>query len=139
MPKQLKLTLVTPELTALKDKPADFIVIPGLKGEIGILPGHAPLLVQLGNGLVRYKTEGKEEVYGIMRGFAEVYQDKVLVLAADASLGEQLNEESEKQAIRIAKEQTHIKGDEVDIDEAEASLNRAIVNLKIAQYRKKKH
>lgn len=135
--KQILLTIVTPEKTVLADKPVDFAVVPAVGGELGVLPGHAPEVVQLREGLLRYASGKEKEVFAVLSGFAEIYKDRVLVLAEAAELAKEIDEERAKQAWRKAKDAITLKGEQVDIDEANAALKRAAVRLKLAEYRRK--
>lgn len=135
--RQLLLTLVTPEKTVLADKPVDFAVVPAVGGELGVLPGHAPEVVQLKEGLLRYSSGKDKEVFAVLSGFAEICADRVLVLAEAAELAKEIDEERARQAWRKAKDAIAVKGEQVDIDEAQAALKRAAVRLKLAEYRKK--
>lgn len=135
--RQILLTIVTPEKTVLADKPVDFAVVPAVGGELGVLPGHAPEVVQLKEGLLRYACGKEKEVFAVLSGFAEIYRDRVLVLAEAAELAKEIDEERAKQSWRKAKDAITLKGEQVDIDEANAALKRAAVRLKLAEYRRK--
>lgn len=135
--KQILLTIVTPEKTALSARPVDFVAIPALEGEMGVLPGHAPMVVQIKEGVLRYVSAGETDAFAVLSGFAEICGDRVLVLAEAAELAKEINEERARQAWRKAKDAMAMKGDQVDIDEAQAALKRAAVRLKLAEYRKK--
>lgn len=131
------LTVVTPEKTVLSEHPVDFVVLPAFGGELGVLPGHAPEVVQLKEGFLRYSSGKEKEVFSALSGFAEIYNNRVLVLAEAAELAKEIDEERAKQAWRKAKDAIALQGDQIDIDEAQASLKRAAVRLKLAEYRKK--
>ncbi len=135
--KRILLTIVTPEKTVLADKAVDFAVVPAVGGELGVLPGHAPEVVQLKEGMLRYSSGKEKEVFAVLSGFAQIYKDRVLVLAEAAELAKEIDEERAKQAWRKAKDAVTLKGDQVDIDEANAALKRAAVRLKLAEYRRK--
>ena len=135
--KKLLLTVVTPEKTVLADKPVDFVTIPALEGEMGVMPGHAAFVVQLKEGLMHYKEGVHKEVFSILSGFAEIYKDRVLVLAEAAELAKEVNEERARQAYQKAKETLAIRGADLDLDEAQASLRRAAIRLKAAEFKRK--
>ncbi|MCL2006156.1 MAG: ATP synthase F1 subunit epsilon [Planctomycetaceae bacterium] len=103
----MKCIVVTPEKTALTQD-ANFIVLPLIDGECGILPNHAPLIARLGAGELRITgTDGKLTHYYVEGGFAEVLEDTVALLtmyalpATDIDLAEakaELEKESENPA-----------------------------------------
>src|SRR5258705_223945 len=85
MPDDIELVIVTPEKQLLRGKVAD-MQMPGENGYLGVLPGHAPLMTELGIGELSYHdVSGKESTHlAIVRGFAEVLPDRVTVLAETA-------------------------------------------------------
>jgi len=135
--KQLLLTILTPEKTVLADKPVDFVAIPALGGEMGVLPGHAPFVVQLKEGIMHYKDGVHREVFAVLSGFAEVTADRVKVLAEAAELAKEVDEERARQALQKAKETLAMRGADLDLDEANAALRRAMVRLKLAEFRRR--
>ena len=79
----LTLEIVTPEARVYSDT-IDTVVIPTVQGEIGILPGHIPLLTQIASGELRVTKDGKEQLLAVGGGFAQVEGDKIAVLAERA-------------------------------------------------------
>lgn len=77
---KLELEVVTPEQPVLKTE-ADDVVLPGIVGEFGVLPGHTTLLAELGSGRMVVTNQGHSKTYQVSGGFAEVCQDRVTVLA----------------------------------------------------------
>ena len=75
----IHLEVVCPERVAL-DMEVEEVVLPGVHGEVGILPGHRPLITSLQDGALRVRRDGAEQVFTICRGFAEVSHDRVVVL-----------------------------------------------------------
>ncbi len=82
-PRRLQCQVVTPEKTAFT-KPVDFVALPLFDGELGVLPGRAPLLGRLGHGELRIKADGVAESYFVDGGFAQVHDDVVTVLTSRA-------------------------------------------------------
>src|ERR1041385_2917034 len=80
LPTKINLTVVTRERKII-DTEADEVVLPATDGEIGILPGHTPLLTTLRIGEMRYRNGGRVERMVLSWGFAEVLPDRVIVLA----------------------------------------------------------
>ena len=105
----MKLTVVTPEKEILKSVEVSELLVPGKNGELGILPGHVPMVSSLGSGVLKYKTiEGNKEVYEEMAvswGFLEVQADSsVIVLAESGCTGQELNRaEAEEKLLEIEK------------------------------------
>jgi len=137
MKNKLLLTILTPEKPVLTDKPVDFVAIPAFGGEMGVLPGHASFVVQLKEGVLKYKDEHRREMFAVLNGFAEVHADKVLILAEAAEFAKEVDEERARQAYQKAKESLAMRGKDLDLDAAQAALRRAILRIKIAEFRKK--
>lgn len=133
MAKTLSVELVTPEKVVLQGR-ADFVVLPAWEGEMGVLPGHEPFLVQLKHGEVRV-TEGRElRRLAVTGGFAEVGHDKVVLFAETAEMAEQIDAERERQALEKAKAERAQKDiDPLTLAAAEAAIRRAQVRLMVAQ------
>jgi len=78
MPSSLQLKVVTSH-QLLVETEAQEVILPGLEGYLGILPGHRPLLTALGKGTITYREDRKEEHFSIHGGYAEILPDRVLV------------------------------------------------------------
>ncbi len=135
--KQILLTIVTPEKTVLSEKPVDSVTIPAVGGEMGVLPGHAPFVVQLKEGMMHYKDGPRKEFFAVLSGFAEIRSGRLLVLAEAAELAAEVDEERARQAFQKARESLAVKSADLDLDEANAALRRAAVRLKAAEFRRK--
>lgn len=131
--------LITPERLAFGDT-VDMVVAPGVDGEIGILPQHAPLLTRLGLGELRLKKGNDVKHVAISGGFMEVQKGShVKVFAETAEMAEEIDVERARLAVerakaRLSKEE---QVEEIDFAAAEAALSRAILRLKIAENRRK--
>ena len=100
--KSMKLTIVTPEKIVLDSVPVAELLVPGVKGEMGILPGHAPLVSTLGSGLLKYRlSNGEVSFYGIAVswGYCEVQADKVVVLAESAETKKELDKDKVRKTL----------------------------------------
>lgn len=88
-----KLTIVTPERRLLVNQEVEETTLPGFKGELNILPGHAPLITTLGTGIVRWKLKGKEkqDQAVISWGYCQVSPEGVNILANIADLPEEID------------------------------------------------
>ncbi len=132
MEKSLTLELVTPEKVAWQAK-ADFVVLPAFEGELGILPNHSPVLVQLTEGEVRVTENGEVRRFAVSGGFAEVRDNKLSLFAETAEQAENIDAERARQALERAKGEIARKTlDPVTLAAAEASLKRAQVRLMVA-------
>ena len=81
----LQLEIVTPERLAYSDT-VDSVQLPGIEGELGVLPHHAPLVSMLGVGELRIRKGGSEESFAIVGGFLQVRPDRVVVMAETADM-----------------------------------------------------
>lgn len=102
---QFGLEMVTPEGTFLK-APVDMLEFPSSTGELGILPGHTPLLVDLAAGELRVYRQGQVELFAVAGGFVQVRPNSVRVVAAFASDGEDEAIDAACQRARYALETT---------------------------------
>lgn len=110
------------------------IQITGSEGELGIYPGHAPLITALNPGMVRMvKQHGHEEVIYIAGGMLEVQPGSVTVLADTAVRAEDLDEKSALEAKRRAEEHIANAGADFDYAEAAAELAEAIAQIRLIQ------
>jgi F-type H+-transporting ATPase subunit epsilon len=102
-PNKIRLTIVTRE-RKIVETDVDEVVMPATDGEIGVLPGHTPLLASLKIGQLRYRSGGAENRLVISWGFAEVLPDRVIVMAETARLPQEIDasmaEEERRQAER---------------------------------------
>lgn len=89
----LNLTLVTPTKKILNEVDVEEVTIPAFKGELEILPGHAPLMTTLTTGIVSYKLDGELKKAAVSWGYLEVINDKVIVLAETAETTEEIDAE----------------------------------------------
>lgn len=136
MTRTLTLTLVTPQKPLLQAQPVESVILPGVEGELGVLPGHLPMIVQLGLGSLRYHKDGKEEEFAIMGGFAEILRDSVNVFAEGADLAEEIDEEEEKQRLKRAKQSLSSKDADIDFELAEMEIKQALARMKVKKHRR---
>ena len=134
LPDSLTLEVVTPERQLLHETGVREVQLPGLDGFLGILPGHAPLLTELGIGELSYRRDGQRHYAVIVFGFAEVLPDRVSVLAETAERAEEIDVERAR-AARERAEKLLLAGAgaaEADWDEVNRALQRATVRLQAA-------
>ena len=135
MAKTLRLDIVTPERVLLSEQAA-MVVARAIDGDIGIMPGHAPLITALDVWPLKIKREdGSTYQISLCSGFMEVQPDKVTVLAACAELPEEIDVTRAEAAKSRAMERLQNK-EGIDVARAELALKRALVRLKVAGYNK---
>ncbi|MBI5244591.1 MAG: F0F1 ATP synthase subunit epsilon [Elusimicrobia bacterium] len=134
--KTLTFEMITPERVVLS-RPADFVVLPAYEGEMGVLPGHEPFIVQLQPGELRV-TAGEEVVgYSISGGFAEVLGRKVSVFAETAEMASEIDVERARQGLERAKAALRVRtGGALSLDQAEAMIRREAVRLRVAELKR---
>ncbi|MBI2860966.1 MAG: F0F1 ATP synthase subunit epsilon [Chloroflexi bacterium] len=111
----------------------DAVIAPGVGGQLGILPHHAPLMTALTAGELRIKKGGEEEVLVVSGGFLEVRPDKVIVLADAAERAEEIDIARAEEAKRRAEQRLAEHAADVDTARNEAALRRAIARLAVAE------
>ena len=129
------LEIVTPERLAYSDQ-VDLVIAPGIEGELGILPHHAPLITTLGVGELRIKKGGAEESFAIIGGFLQVRPDKVVVMAETADLASDIDLQRAEEARRDA--ERAIEGgmqEPADLASARAQLQQALLRIRVAERR----
>ncbi len=129
---KLQVELLTAEGHVLSQE-ADFVVAPGLEGDLGVLPRHIPLLTPLRTGEIMVRNNGHEDYFFVAGGFLEVMPDKVVILADVAERAEDIDEAAAEEARKAA--QDALAQDEGDADAA-AQLERAIFRLRVAEVRR---
>ena len=97
----LHLEIVTPERLAYSDE-VDMVLVPGIEGELGILPHHAPLVSLLGVGELKIRKGSDEESFAIAGGFLQVRPDKVVVMAETADMASEIDLDLAREARREA-------------------------------------
>ena len=129
----LRLDIVTVE-RAVYSEDVDVVIAPGVEGQLGILPHHAPLMTTLQAGELRVRKGSEEVSLAIAGGFLEVRPDRIIVLADAAERAEEIDVSRAEEAKRRA-EQRLTEGRTPGVDEAraEVALRRAMTRLAIAE------
>lgn len=133
---QLRCEVITAERIVYQGD-VDIVVAPGVVGQLGILPHHAPLITALGCGELILRCSGMEDEYvAISGGFMEVRPDHVTVLADSAERAEEIDE-ARAEAARVRAQQTmqQKRREDVELARAEAALRRSTIRLKVARRR----
>jgi F-type H+-transporting ATPase subunit epsilon len=134
----LRLRIITPERRVYV-KDADMLIAPGVEGQLGILPHHAPLITALTYGELRVKRGGDEESFAIGGGYMEVQPDGVTVLANTAEHVEEIDLDRAEAARRRAEARLHDRTHEkVDFARAEAALLRAMTRISVTKLRRRR-
>jgi len=133
LPEAIELIVVTPERQLLRERAVE-VQLPGADGYLGVLPGHAPLMTEIGIGELSYHdVAGKESAHlALVRGFAEVLPDRVTVLAETAERAEEIDL-ARAEAARARAEKRLASGDtNIDWDRASVALQRALIRIQVA-------
>jgi F-type H+-transporting ATPase subunit epsilon len=127
------LEIVTPEACVYSDA-IDSVVIPTTDGEVGILPGHIPLLTQVDHGELRVTKGSAVTLLAVSGGFAQVSADKVSVLAENAITEEKIDEQAAEKAMQRAQEalraREKLPPDEVELQERILRFAAAQIGIK---------
>lgn len=131
LPTSLTLEIVTPERPLVRET-VDEVTLPGVEGELGILPGHTPLLSTLKVGVLSYRKGEERSYVAIANGFAEALADRVTVLAQVAERAEEIDVAKAKAALERAEQRLSAGGPQTDLEAARESQARAATRLLVA-------
>ena len=132
MADRIELEVATPERQLVREEVTE-VQLPGKDGYLGILPGHAPLLSQLGIGYLAYPAAGQRKYLAIAGGFVEVLPDHVRVLADVAERAEEIDVERARRAAQRANEAMVNPNLGIDPAVALSALMRAEARLAAAE------
>ena len=130
---ELTLEVATPTRLVVAET-VDEVVVPGSEGYFGVLPGHAPLLATLGVGELMYRKGTAQYHLALTGGFAEVRNDKVIVLAENAERPDEIDRERAQRAKERAERLLSGREPDVDYARAQAALARALIRLQVSAY-----
>ncbi len=131
----VRLEIVTPEAKTFSDN-VDSVVIPGVEGEIGVLPMHAPLMTLLEPGELRVMKNGEETRLAVGEGFVEITQEKIAVLTDMAVKESEIDESAAEVAIKRAEEA--MRSERMSDEEqatTKAALMRSLALVKVKRRR----
>ena len=131
LPENIELEVVTPARQVLRET-VQWAELPGREGDLGILPGHAPLITELGIGQLTYRKGGESGYLTVIHGYAEVLPDRVIVLAEISERAEEIDLARAQTARDRAQARLAKPGADVDWDRATFALKRALVRLQVA-------
>ena len=126
-----QLEIVTPEKKVV-DTAATEAQIPGKKGYLGVLPGHAPLITELAVGEIAYRDGAEEKRLAVAWGFAEVLPEKVTVLAETAERPSEIDVERARKAKNRAEQRLSSGDINVDVERSLNALHKAETRLEVA-------
>ena len=130
----LRLEVVSPDGRVFTDD-VDSVVVPGIEGELGILPHHTPLVTALGTGELRIRRSGTVQFMLISGGFVEVRPDKVVVMALVAEHSSEIDAAAAAEARKRAEADLEAVHDPVDLARVRAALQTALMRERIATRR----
>jgi len=133
----IRLDVVTAERVVFSDD-VDAVVVPGMEGQLGILPHHAPLMTMLQPGELLVRKGGAEIYLAVTGGFLEVRPERVIVLADAGERVEEIDIARAEEAKRRAEEKLEAHIPELDLAQAESALRRALVRLEVVERRRRR-
>ena len=134
LPESIQLIVVTPERQLLRESALE-VGVPGLDGQLGILPGHAPLMTELGIGELAYRTSTSSQpiVLAVISGFAEVLPDRVTVLAETAERAEEIDLARAEEAKARAEKRLAAGDPNIDWDRVNIALQRSLIRIQVVR------
>ncbi len=133
MPMQLQ--IITAEREVFSGE-VDAMAAPGLEGELGILPNHAPLMTLLQPGELMVRAGGEESYLALTGGYLEVLGNQVIILADAAEDVDEIDEARAQEAVERAQQRMANRESDVELEQAAASLRRAQVRVTVARRRR---
>jgi len=134
----LTVDIVTAERSVLSEEGVDEVVVPGIEGELAVLPMHAPLLTMVKPGVMLIKKGNEETEFAITGGFLEVREDRVTILADAAERAEEIDVAAAEEARRRAEAQLERRETDVDLARVSAELQKQLLRLKVAERRRRR-
>ena len=134
---KLSLEIVTAE-RLVYSADVDVIIAPGIEGQLGILPQHAPLMTMLQPGELMVRRDGEEQSIFVSGGFLEVQGDKVTVLADTAERADEIDIARAEEAKLRADQRIALPSTEADHARVQAAMLRSLMRLKVAEKSRKR-
>ena len=131
----MRLEIITAEREVYSDD-VDILVAPGIEGELGILPHHAPLMTALQPGELHLRKDSEDVYMAVSGGFMEVMANKVTILADAAERSDEIDEARVQEAMKRAEERIQNRESDQDLERAVAALRRSQARLRVAQRRR---
>ena len=127
LPTKLKLRIVSPDQVVSQD--VDEVSLPGVEGDLGILPGHTPLFTALRTGAMWYRQGAEKHYLAVSIGFVEVLPDAVSVLAQVAERAEELDQARADAGMARAEEMLAAVPHEIDFEKARLAMLRTLQQI----------
>jgi F-type H+-transporting ATPase subunit epsilon len=134
---ELRLEIVTAERVVYSEE-IDILVAPGIDGELGILPSHAPLLTVLKSGEIRVTKDGEDTYMVVSGGFLEVLGTKATILADTAEDADEIDIDRAEAALKRAQERVEAAPADMDLQRALASVSRSQARVTVARRRRRR-
>jgi F-type H+-transporting ATPase subunit epsilon len=131
----LKLEIVTPEGTVYSED-VEMVTLPGVAGQMGILPGHVPLISQMVPGEMIVRKEGRDSFVATGAGLIEVTANRVAILTDLAVPADRIDEAKAEEARRRAEARLQEKLSAEEVAAVNASLTRSLVQLRVKRRRR---
>ena len=131
----MRLEIITAEREVYADD-VDIVVVPGIEGQLGILPHHAPLMPLLQAGELTIKKDGDSTYLAVSGGFLEVLGNKVTILADAAERSEAIDEERALAAMETAQERLANREGDISLEQFARAMRRAQVRLDVVRRRR---
>jgi len=130
MANTLKLEIVTPEAKTYSED-VDMVTLPGVEGEMGILPMHVPLLTQIVSGEITARKNGQDYFLAVGEGFVEITGDRVAIMTDMAIKAENIDEAKAEEARKRAEARLAEKLDDEEAALVSAALAHSLAQLKV--------
>ena len=131
----MQLEIITAESQIYSDE-VELVVAPGIEGQLGILPHHAPLMTALQPGEILIRKDGEETYLAVTGGFMEVMGNKVTILADACERSEEIDEARAQEAVERASERLGLQESDIQMELAVASMRKAQVRLNVVRRRR---
>jgi F-type H+-transporting ATPase subunit epsilon len=129
LPEAIELQVVTPQRHVLQET-VQAVEIPGKEGYLGVLPGHAPLITELGIGILAYRKGTETRYLTVVQGYAEVLPDRVIVLAEISERAEEIDiERTRAEHDQAQTELAKTSAGTVEWQEQKLAVERAMVRM----------
>ena len=133
----MRLEIITAEGSVL-DEEVEVLVAPGIDGELGILPHHAPFMTALQPGEIMIRNHGQESYLAVTGGFLEVMGNQVTILADACERSEEIEEDRAQLAMQQAQERLASRDADISLDQAVAAVRRAETRLNVVRRRRRR-
>lgn len=131
----MRLEIITAERQVYGED-VEVLVAPGIEGQLGILPNHAPLMTALQPGELLIRKDGEETYLAVTGGFMEVIGNKVTILADACERSDEIDEQRAQEAMNRAQERLRSNDTDLQLQQAAVSMRRAQVRLNVARRRR---